>query len=77
MLNTRVALPVKGPAVGKLPDLRTRAKVTSSPPALLVIDVLNCPPGATAVMLLVRSMTTPTSGLSVARAVEANAALVR
>ena len=46
-LNTSVALPVKGPAAGKLPGLRISENATESLPELLLIVVLKEPPTGT------------------------------
>ena len=69
---TSVALPVNGPAAGKLPGLRISAKVTLSLPELLVIAPLNEPPGGTTTNVLVRYTTVVRSGLLMARPLELN-----
>lgn len=61
----RVALPVKGPAAGKLPVFRISENVTSSAPTLLAIDVANELPGRTSTPF--RSKPVPRLGLLIVR----------
>ena len=65
-----MALPVKGPAAGRLPGLRKSVNNTVSLPELLLMLVLKEPPGAT--NALRRCIPAARLGLVVARALELN-----